>query len=185
MAQFSSVQFNSVTQSCWTLCYPMDCRTPDFPVHHQLPELTQTYIHQIGDVIQPSHPLSSNHLILCHPLLLPLSIFPTIRVFSNESVLPIRWPKYCKFNSTSALPVNIQDWSPLGWTGWISLQSKGLSRVFSNTKVRKHQSFSAQLSLQSNSHIHTWLPEKPYLWLDGPLLAKRCLCFLIRYLSLL
>ena len=62
---------------------------------------------------------------------------------------------------TSVLPVNIQDWSPLGWTGWISLQSKGLSRVFSNTTVQKHQFFSAQLSSQSNSHIHTWLLEKP------------------------
>ena len=62
--------------------------------------------------------------------------------------------------STSVLPMNTQDWSPLGWTGWISLQSKGLSRVFSNTTVQKHQFFSAQLSSQSNSHIHTWLLEK-------------------------
>ena len=74
--------------------------------------------------------------------------------------------------STSALPMNTQDWSPLGWTGWISLQSKGLSRVFSSTAVQKHQFFSAQLSSQSNSHIHTWLLEKPKPWLDGPLLAK-------------
>ena len=63
--------------------------------------------------------------------------------------------------SASVLPMNIQDWSPLGWTGWISLQSKGLSRIFSNTTVQKNQFFSAQLSLQSNSHIHTWLLEKP------------------------
>ena len=63
--------------------------------------------------------------------------------------------------STSVLPVNTQDWSPLGWTGWISLQPKGLSRVFSNTTVQKHQFFGTQLSLQSNSHIHTWLLEKP------------------------
>ena len=74
--------------------------------------------------------------------------------------------------SASVLPMSIQDWSPLGWTGWISLQSKGLSRVFSNTIVQKHQFFSAQLSLQYNSHIHTWLLEKPKLWLDRPLLAK-------------
>ena len=74
--------------------------------------------------------------------------------------------------SASVLPVNTQDWFPFGWTGWISLQSKGLSRVFSNTTVQKHQFFSAQLYLQSNSHIHTWLLEKPYLWLDGPLSAK-------------
>ena len=73
--------------------------------------------------------------------------------------------------STSDLPMNTQDWSS-GWTGWISLQSKGLSRVFSNTTVQKHQFFGAQLSSQSNSHIHTWPLEKPEPWLDGPLLAK-------------
>ena len=74
--------------------------------------------------------------------------------------------------STSVLPMNIQDWSPLGSTGWISLQSKGLSRVFSSTTVQKHQFFGAQLSSQSNSHIHTWPLEKPQPWLDGLLLAK-------------
>ena len=74
--------------------------------------------------------------------------------------------------SASVLPMNTQDWFPLGWTGWISWQSKGLSRVFSNTTVQKDQFFSAQLSLYSNSHIHTWLLEKPQPWLDGPLLAK-------------
>ena len=101
-----------------------------------------------------------NHLILCHPLLQP-SIFPSIRVFSNESVLCIRWMQSTGASaSVSVLPVNIQDWFPLGWTGWISLQSKGLSRVFSNTTVQKHQFFSAQLSLYSNSHIHTWLLKK-------------------------
>ena len=73
--------------------------------------------------------------------------------------------------SASFLPKNTQDWFPLGWTGWISLQSKGLSRVF-NTTVQKHQFFGAQPSSQSNSHIHTWPQEKPYPWLDGPLLAK-------------
>ena len=106
--------------------------------------------------------MSSNHLILCHPLLLLPLIFPSIRVFSNESALCIRWPKYWSFSfSPYVLPTNIQDWFPLGWIGWISLQSKGLSRVFSNTTVQKHQFFSAQLSLDSNSHIHTWLLEKP------------------------
>ena len=97
-----------------------------------------------------------SHLILCRHLLLQPSIFPRFRVFSNESVLPIRWPKYWSFSFTISLPMNIQDWSPLGWTGWISLQSKGLSRVFSNTTVQKHQFFCAQLSSQSNSQIHTW-----------------------------
>ena len=81
--------------------------------------------------------------------------------------------------SISVLPMSTQDWSPLGWTGWISLQSKGLSRVFSNTTVQKNQFFGAKLSLQSNSHIHTWPLVKPWPWLDGLLLAKQCLCFLI------
>ena len=74
--------------------------------------------------------------------------------------------------SASVLSMNTQDWSLLGWTGWISLQSKGLSRVFSNTTVQKHKIFSTQLSSQSNSHIHTWPLEKPQPWPDGPLLAK-------------
>ena len=91
--------------------------------------------------------MPSNHLILCHPLLLPPSIFPSIRVFSNESTLHIRWPSIGVSASTSVLPMNTQDQSPLGWTGWISLQSKGLSRVFSNTRVQKHQFFGTQLSL--------------------------------------
>ena len=99
--------------------------------------------------------MPSNHLILCHPLLLLPLIFPSNWALSNESALRMRWPKYWSFSSTSVLPMNTQDWSPLGWTGWISLQSKGFSRVFSNTTVQKHQ-FCAQLS-----HIHTWLLEKP------------------------
>ena len=102
-----------------------------------------------------------NHLISCYPLLLLLSIFPSIRVFSNESVLWIRWPKYSASTSASVFPVNIHDWFYLGLIGWISLQSKGLSRVFFNTTVQKHQFFGAQPSSQSNSHIHTWPQEKP------------------------
>ena len=209
----------------------MDCSTPGFPV----PELAQTHVHWVGDAIQPSHPLS--------PLLLP-SIFPSIRVFSNEPALRIRWPNYCSFSfnislsnehsglisfrmdrldllavqfssvpslsrvqlfstpwtaarhwiiSSSVIPffsclrsfpasgsfsvsqfftsggqstgvsasasiflMNIQGWFLLGLTGLISVESKGLSRVFSNTTVQKHQFFSIQLSLWSNSHIHTW-----------------------------
>ena len=103
----------------------------------------------------------SNHLILYCPLFLLLSVFPSIRVFSDELALHIRWPKYWSFSFNSVLPMNTQDWSPLGWTGLISLQSKELSRVFSNTTVQKHQFFGAQLSSQSNSHIHTWPLEKP------------------------
>ena len=90
--------------------------------------------------------MPSNHLILCRPLLLLPSIFPSIRVFSNESALCIRWPSIGVLASISVPPMNTQDWS-LGWTGWISLQSKGLSRVFSNTTVQKHQFFCAQLPL--------------------------------------
>ena len=91
--------------------------------------------------------MPSNHLILCCPLLLLPSIFPSIRVFSNESALHIRWPNIGVSASTSVLPMNTQDWFPLGWIGWISLQSKGLSRIFSNTTVQKHQFFGTQLSL--------------------------------------
>ena len=116
--------------------------------------------------------IPSNHLILCHPLLLLPSIFPSNRAFSNVSVLHVSWPKYWSFSFSISPSMNIQDWFPLGLTGWISLQSRGLSRVFSNTTVKKHQFFGALLSLWSNTHIHTWLLEKPYPWLDGPLLAK-------------
>ena len=87
---FSSVQFNSVAQSCPTLCNPMNCSTPGLPVHHQLPEFTQTHVHQS---VMPS-----NHLILCRPLLLLPQITPSIRVFSNESTLRMRWPKYWSFS---------------------------------------------------------------------------------------
>ena len=85
-----SIQFSSVVKSCSTLCNPMDCSTPGFPVHHQLLELVQTHVHPVSDAIQPCHPLLS-------PLLLPL-IFPSIRIFSNESALCIRWPKYWSFS---------------------------------------------------------------------------------------
>ena len=91
--------------------------------------------------------MPSSHLILCHPFPLWPSIFLSIRVFSNESVLHIRWPKYWSFSFSISPSNEYQDWSPLGWTGWISLQSTGLSRVFSNTTVQKHQFFGAQLSL--------------------------------------
>ena len=90
--------------------------------------------------------MPSSHLILCRPLLLLPPIPPSIRVFSNESTLHMRWPKYRNFILASFLPMNTQNWSPLGWTGWISLQSKGLSRVFSNTTAQKHQFFGTQLS---------------------------------------
>ena len=103
--------------------------------------------------------MPSSHLTLCRPLLLP-PIPPSIRVFSNESTLRMRWPKHWSFSFSIIPSKNTQGWSS-EWTGWISLQSKGLSRVFSNTTVQKHQFFGAQPSSQSNSHIHTWPQEKP------------------------
>ena len=107
--------------------------------------------------------MPSSHLILCCPLLLPPAIFPSIRVFSNESVLCSGGQSTGVSASASVFPMNIQDWFPLGLNGLISLQSKGLSRVFSNTTVQKHQFFSTQLSLWSDSYIHTWLLEKPVI----------------------
>ena len=104
----------------------------------------------------------SNRLILCHPFLLLPSIIPSITDFSNEDsneVFASGGQRIGVSASTSVFPMDIQDWFPLGWTRWISLQSKGLERVFSNTTVQKHQFFGAQLCLQSNSHIHTWLLE--------------------------
>ena len=94
--------------------------------------------------------MPSSHLILCHPFLFLPPVPPSIRVFSSESTLRIRWPKYWSFSLSISPPMNSQDWSPLGWTGWISLQSKGLSRVFSNTTVQKHQLFSIQISVCFN-----------------------------------
>ena len=99
--------------------------------------------------------MPANNLILCHPLLLLPLIFPSIRVFSNELFFALGSQSFVVSASASVLPINIQDWFPLGRTGLISLQSKGLSRIFSNITVRKHQFFGAQPSLWSNSHIHT------------------------------
>ena len=136
-----SAQFSLVTQSCPTLCNPMNCSTSGLPVHHQLPEFTQTHVHRVGDAIQPSHPLSSPSPPAPNPS--QHQSFPMSQLFTwggqriGVSAL------------ASVLPMNTQDW----WTGWISLQSKGLSRVFSNTKVQKYQFFGAQLSSQSSSQM--------------------------------
>ena len=148
-----TTQFSSVAQLCLTLCDPMDCSM-------QAP-LSFTNSQSLLKLMSIKSVIPSNHLILCHLLLLLPSIFPSIRVFSNESVLHIRWPNYWSF-SLSLSPSN-------EYSGLISLridyfdllQSKGLSRVFSNTTVQKHQFFIAQLSLWSNSHLHTWSLEKP------------------------
>ena len=147
--------FTSVAQSCPTLCDPMNHSTPGLPVHYQLPEFTQTHIHRVGDAIQPSHLLSSPSPASNHSQ--HQSLFQWVN-FLHEVAKGL-----AKGVSAlaSVLPTNTQDWSPLEWTGWISLQSKGLSRVFSNTTVQKQQFFSAQVSSQSNCHIHKWPLEKP------------------------
>ena len=122
-------QFSSVAQSYPTLCYSMDCSTPGFPVHHQLPEPAQIHVHQVGDAIQPSHPLSSPS-----PPALNLSQHQGLFKWVSSSH---QVAKVLEFQlQQSVLSMNIQDWFPLGWTGWISLQSKGLSGVFSNTTVK-------------------------------------------------
>ena len=113
----------SVYTSWWTLCDPMGCSTPGFPVLHDLPEFAQTHVHWVRDAIQPSHPLI--------PFFSCSSDFPSIRVFSNESALCNRWPKYLSFGFSIS--------SSNEYSGLISLQSKGLSRVFSNTTVQNHQ----------------------------------------------
>ena len=138
---------SSVTQSCPTLCDPMDCSSPSL--------LSIANSQSLLKLMSIESVMSSNHLILCHPLLLPPSVFPSIRVFSTESVLFIRWPEYWSFSFSISPSNEYSGLISLGWTGWISLQSKGLSRVFSNTTVQKHQFFGARLSLWSNSHIHT------------------------------
>ena len=142
-----SQSVSSVPQLCPTLCNPMDCSTPGLPVHHQLPELAKTHVHRVGDAIQPSPPLSSPSLAFN---------LSQHQVFFQMSQLFASGGQSIGVSaSVSVLPMNIQDLIPLGWTGWISFLSKGLSRVFSNITVQKHQFFSTQLSLKSNSHIHT------------------------------
>ena len=101
--------------------------------------------------------MPSNHLILCYPLLLLTSIFPSIRVFSNESAIHIRWAKFWSFSISISPSNKYSGWFPLRLMSLISLQSKRLLRVLSSTTIQKHQFFSAQLSLWSISHIHTWL----------------------------
>ena len=157
---FSYTSISSVTQLCLTLCNPMDCSTPGFPVLHYLPELAQTHVHWVGDAIQPSHPLlsrsppafslpqdqglfqwvsSSHHVAKVLELLMNILIFWWISV-------PL---------------MNIQGWFPLRLTGLISLQIKGHSRDFSGTTVQKHQFFSTQPSLWSSSHIPYMTTRKP------------------------
>ena len=149
----SSIQFSSVAYSLWP-----------HGLQHTRPNSWSPPKNMFIELVMPS-----NHLIpfsSC-PQSFPASgFFPTSQFFASGG------QSIGAAASMSVLPMNIQDWFPLGLTALISLQSRGLSRVFSNTTVQKHQFFSAQLSLSSNSHIHTWLLEKSLRWLDGPLLAK-------------
>ena len=155
-SSFIRFQFSSVAQSCPTLGDPMNRSMPGLPVHHQLLELTPTHPSS-----QWCHPAISSSVVPFYscPQSLPASeSFPMSQLFA--------WGGQSTGVSAlgmSFLPKNTQDWSPLEWTDWISLQSKGLSRVFSNTTVQKRQFFNAQLSSQTNSHIHTWPLEKPSL----------------------
>ena len=142
-----------VTKSCPNLHDPMDCSTPGFPVLHYLPGFAQTHVHLAGDAIQPSHPVI--------PFSSCLQSFPASGSFLINQFFAWGGQSIGASVSASVLPVNIQDWFPLGLIGLISLKSKGLSRVFSSTIVQKYQFFGAQLSLWSNPHIHTWLLEKP------------------------
>ena len=105
--------------------------------------------------------MPSNHLIVFNPSFFLPSIFPSIKVFSNELFVCLRWPKYWSFSFSTVLPMNIQGWFSLGLSGLISLLSKGLLRVFSSTTIWRHQFFGAQTYLQSRLHIHAWLLEKP------------------------
>ena len=151
---FICIQFSSVTQSCPTLCDPMDCSTPGILVHNQLLELVQTYVNRVSDAIQPSHPLSSPS-----PPTFNLSQHPGLFKWVSSSHQVAKVLEF-QLQHQSFQWIFMTDFL-LGWTGWISLQSKGLSRVFSNTTVQKNQFLGAQLSLWSNSHIHTWLLKRP------------------------
>ena len=130
------------------------CPSPTPRVHPNSCPLSQWY-----------HPTISSSVI---PLSSCPQSFPASGSFPKSQFFTSGGQSIGVSASTSVLPVNTQDWSTLGWTSWISLQSKGVSRLFSNTTVQKHQFFSAQLSSQSNSHIHTWPLEEPWPWLDGP-----------------
>ena len=150
-AVFSSLQFSrSVVSYSLRPHEPQHAKVSGFITNSRSPPKPMP----IESVIPP------NNLIFYRSLLLLPSIFPSIRVFSNGQLFTLGGQSI-RVSASSVLPVNTQDWSPLGWTGWLSLQSKGLSRVLSNTTVQKQQFFSAQLSVQSNSHIHTWLLENP------------------------
>ena len=148
----------SVAKSCPTLCDPTDCNTPGVPVLH--------YLLDFGQKCNPTISSSVFRFSSC-----PQS-FPALGSFSNELALHIRWPKHWSFSISPSSEYSGLIASRIDWF-------ESLGRVFFNTTVQKHQFFGAQTSLWSNSHICTWLLEKPWLWLYRPLSAKWCLCFLI------
>ena len=143
---FFTFSVSSVAQLCPTLCDPMNCSTPSFPVHHQLQELAQTHVHRVHPCPSNSwyHPTISSSVV---PFSSCLQSFPASGSFPMSQFFASGGQSIGASVSASVLPMNIQDWFPLGWTGWISLQSKGLSRVFSNTTLQNHQFFGAQFSL--------------------------------------
>ena len=153
----------SVIQLGLILCDPMDCSIPGFPVLDYLmskikevfilEEFAQSHVLWVGDAIQPFHP---HVTVFCSCL----HSFPASGCFPMSQLFASGGQSIRVAASKSVLPMNVPDRFPLGWTGWISLQFRGLSRVFSNTTVQKHQFIGTQLSSQSNSHIHTWLLEK-------------------------
>ena len=134
--QNMTIQFS---QSCLTLCDPMDCSTPGFPIHYQLLELAQIHVHRVGDAIQPSHPVTS--FCSC------LQSYPASESFLMNQFFTSGGQSIGVSASASVLPMNIQGWFPLGLTGCISLQSKRFTRVFSNTTVQKHHFLGTQFSL--------------------------------------
>ena len=142
----------SVTQSCLTLCNPMDCSMPGFPVLHYFLEFAQTLVLWVSGAIQPSHPLPP----LCPPA---LNLSQHQGLFPMSPIFPPVGQRTGTSASASVLPMNVQDWFPLELTSLISLLSNGLSRVFSSMTICAYQFFGAQPSLWSNSHIRTWLLE--------------------------
>ena len=144
----------SVAQSCLTLCDPTNGSVPALPVLHYLPEFSQTHVHWVGDAIQPCHPLSP-------PSPPTFSLSQDQGLFQQVSQLFTSGGQSIGASASApVLPMNIQGWFPLGSTGLIFLVFKGLSRVFSNTTVQKHQFFGAHPSLWSDSHNCTWLLKK-------------------------
>ena len=159
--------YYSATQSCPTLCNPMDCGTPGLLAHH-FPKFAQVHVHSIGDAIQLSHPLMPSSLS-------DLSLFPASETFPISQLYPSGDQSTRASASASVLLKCIQSWFPL--IGLISLLSKGLSRVFSRATVRRYQFFDVLPSLWSSSHNHTWPLGRPEPWLYGPSSEEWCLCF--------